>query len=342
MKNNPLLSVIIPVYNVEDYLRACLDSVMNQTYTRLEIIIVNDGSTDNSRAIVEEYAQKDARIRVIDKRNGGWSSALNAGLDSMQGDLVTFVDSDDYLQLDTYAKNIPVFEAQNDVEIVQFPFCNFGGKITGAPLFKPKQCVLTGDEIFKSLLAWHNHCTIRVYTCNAWDKLYKKEIFVELRFGDTSFWKDGFLTIQYCKHDGNVKKVFISEDGCYYYRQAREGSITTSNPLELNKLSMLYKLELYRESFNNPLITLKEKMLLLNTIFWQQIWLFARYNEQQKKEVIDILHPYKIKLTPIIRLLFDSSICKTDRLKLVGLSVLGIKNSHRIVSFLRCVKNRFK
>jgi glycosyltransferase involved in cell wall biosynthesis len=342
MKNNPLLSVIIPVYNVEDYLRACLDSVINQTYTHLEIIVVNDGSTDNSRAIVEEYAQKDARIMVIDKRNGGLSSARNAGLDSMQGDLVTFVDSDDYLQLDTYAKNIPVFEEQDDVEIVQFPVCSFGGEITGDLLFKPKQCILTGDEIFKSLLAWYNHCTMRVYTCTVWDKLYKKEIFAELRFRDTPFWEDGFLTMQSCKHDGNVKKVFISEDGCYYYRQAREGAITIAKPLEFNKFSMFYKLELYRESFNNPLITLKERMLLLNAIFWQQIWLFARYNEQQKKEVIDILHPYKIQLTPVIRLLFDSSIHKTDRLKLVGLSVLGMKNSCRIVSFLRCAKNKFK
>ena len=92
-----LISVIIPVYNVEAYLARCLDSVLNNTYRNVEVICVNDGSTDGSLAILREYEARDPRIVVIDKENGGVSSARNAGLDRMSGDYVTFIDADDYV-----------------------------------------------------------------------------------------------------------------------------------------------------------------------------------------------------------------------------------------------------
>ena len=98
------ISVIVPVYNVEYYLKQCLDSIVNQTYRNLEIILVDDGSTDRSGDICDEYAQIDARIKVIHKENGGLSSARNAGLDvcTSGGELIAFVDSDDWLELDMF------------------------------------------------------------------------------------------------------------------------------------------------------------------------------------------------------------------------------------------------
>ena len=89
------LSVIVPVYNVEQYLRQCLDSILAQTFTDIEIVIVDDGSTDKSGIISDEYSQKDSRIMVIHKKNGGLADARNAGLDVISGDFVSFVDSDD-------------------------------------------------------------------------------------------------------------------------------------------------------------------------------------------------------------------------------------------------------
>ena len=101
-----MVSVIIPVYNVEKYLRRCLDSVVGQTYKDLEIILVDDGSTDGSTEICEEYAKKDSRIRFLRKQNGGLSSARNAGLLVATGEYVTFVDSDDYIEDFTYERLI--------------------------------------------------------------------------------------------------------------------------------------------------------------------------------------------------------------------------------------------
>ena len=101
-KQEQLLTVIIPVYNVEKYINKCLESIINQTYKNLEIILVDDGSTDNSSYLCDEWQKKDSRITVIHKKNGGLSDARNAGLQIAKGELITFVDSDDYVMLDTY------------------------------------------------------------------------------------------------------------------------------------------------------------------------------------------------------------------------------------------------
>lgn len=97
-----VISVIVPIYNTEKYLAKCLDSLINQTFQRLEIILIDDGSTDNSGQICDEYAVKDDRIKVIHKTNGGVSSARNAGLDVVTGSYIAFVDPDDYIDSDMY------------------------------------------------------------------------------------------------------------------------------------------------------------------------------------------------------------------------------------------------
>ncbi len=99
-----MLSVIVPVYNAEEYLRKCIDSILYQTYSDLELLLINDGSTDSSGAVCDEYARRDDRVRVIHKENGGVSSTRNLGLDLAQGEWITFVDADDWIEHETYEK----------------------------------------------------------------------------------------------------------------------------------------------------------------------------------------------------------------------------------------------
>ncbi len=117
----PAISVIIPVYNVEPYLRECLDSVVNQTFRDLEIICVNDGSTDGSAAILEEYAAKDSRVQIVTKENGGLNSARNAGLERVTGEYFAIVDSDDWLDLTAYEKAY-IRAKESDADMTQFYF----------------------------------------------------------------------------------------------------------------------------------------------------------------------------------------------------------------------------
>ena len=130
------ISIIIPVYNVEKYLSTCLNSVINQTYQNLEIILVNDGSTDACPKICEEYATKDNRIKVIHKQNGGLSDARNVGLKQTTGNLVSFVDSDDVLALDFYQKLINVL-IKNNADIAECGFLKFENETSTWEAYAP-------------------------------------------------------------------------------------------------------------------------------------------------------------------------------------------------------------
>ncbi len=124
MKNQPLISVIIPVYNVEEYLHECVDSVINQTYKNSEIILVDDGSTDSSGKICDEYVEKDDRISVIHQKNGGLSAARNSGLSEAEGKYVYFLDSDDYIAENTLITLVTIAESENS-DIVFFDAVSF-------------------------------------------------------------------------------------------------------------------------------------------------------------------------------------------------------------------------
>ena len=117
MEHNPLISVIVPVYNVAEYLSRCVDSILAQSYGNLQIILVNDGSSDDSGRICEEYAKKDTRIQVIHQKNGGLSSARNAGLDVSSGQYVGFVDSDDWIEPEMYEEMLALME-RNAAQLV--------------------------------------------------------------------------------------------------------------------------------------------------------------------------------------------------------------------------------
>lgn len=168
------ISVIIPVYNVENYLERCIESVIKQTYKNLEIILVDDGSTDHSSAICDEYVEKDNRIIVIHKENGGLSSARNAGIEIASGDFIGFVDSDDYISKNMY-RNLLILILKGNYDISVCGICRTDGKRRRKKRNK-SVITYTRDEYLKKILKINsknpNHF--------AWNKLYKKELFDDI------------------------------------------------------------------------------------------------------------------------------------------------------------------
>lgn len=170
-----LLSVIIPVYNVEPFLDRCMESIVNQTYKNLEIIMVDDGSPDNCPQMCDEWQEKDNRIRVIHKKNGGLSDARNAGLAITRGDYITFVDSDDYIDLNMYESMIEALE-RTGADISTCGRCSYkNGEITEKHT-SIKEVVLTPIQAVDELLRGG------LIEEAAWDKVYKKEMFEGIIF----------------------------------------------------------------------------------------------------------------------------------------------------------------
>ena len=177
--STPLISVIIPVYNVEKHLRRCLDSVIAQTYQKLEIICVDDGSIDDSGKICDQYAVRDARIKVIHQENQGLSAARNRGIDAADGEYIAFVDSDDYILEDMFERLYIALTCFNTMYVT----CGFNavdpdGKILDAHAVDEVQ-KYTGEE---ALYRHYFHPNGAENYVTAWGKLYSKTLFSELRF----------------------------------------------------------------------------------------------------------------------------------------------------------------
>ncbi|MCR2822026.1 glycosyltransferase [Lederbergia panacisoli] len=213
----PEVSIIVPVFNVEDYLVRCIESIISQTIKNIEIILVNDGSTDKSGQICDKYAIVDQRIKVIHKENGGLSSARNAGIKIASGFYLGFVDSDDYINPNMY-KNLYELCQKTDSDI---GVCRFGREINGnmATEFQEKM-VIELDNI-KAMRQLFRGELYRFSVCN---KLFKKPCFENIMFPEGRIHED--LSTSY-KFFTNAKKVvYTSEIGYIYVK--RDGSILTS------------------------------------------------------------------------------------------------------------------
>jgi len=214
----PLISVIIPVYKAEAYLDKCMDSVLNQTYRNLEIILVDDGSPDQSGAVCDRYAEKDPRVCVIHKKNGGAADARNHGLDKARGDYVAFVDSDDWIELNMYEQLLEQLQ-ENNVKLCvcgRFDVIN-GEKVAG--LGPKSNGRITEKEAFRKLLVE------KELDSSPCDKLYDKSIFAELRFPVGVINEDAAIIHQII---ANAGEICLLDKRLYYYNHHAE-SVTTSS-----------------------------------------------------------------------------------------------------------------
>lgn len=204
-KQNELISVIIPIYNVEKYLKRCIDSVLNQTYKEIEVILIDDGSPDNCGKICDYYKEKDKRVIVIHKINGGLSDARNVGLNVATGKYITFIDSDDFVEkgyIEVLYKLIKKYNCQ----ISQCSYVK-GSQQKFRKRKSKKEYVYFRNDFFKD----------RKIKITVWAKLYKKDLFQNLRFPVNKINEDEFITYKILD---KVKKIAITDGKYYYYYQS--------------------------------------------------------------------------------------------------------------------------
>lgn len=210
------VSIIVPIYNVEKYLKKCIDSIVSQTYSNIEIILINDGSSDNSESICKEYESIDQRIRYYKKQNGGLSSARNYGIENATGDYLLFIDSDDYID-NSMVETLLVSAEKYNADMVE---CNYYEVINEEfHVFKPKK-----NKVYSSKEAIASLIYNTGITPTAWNKLYSKKLFSKLRYTEGLYHEDEEIIVKLLS---KAEKVVEIGNPLYFYIK-REGSIINS------------------------------------------------------------------------------------------------------------------
>ncbi|MDR2623947.1 MAG: glycosyltransferase [Methanobrevibacter sp.] len=299
MRQNAVISIIVPVYNVEKYLKRCIDSILNQTFKDFELILVNDGSTDDSGKICDDYKEKDNRIKVIHKKNGGLSSARNAGIDVAQGGYYGFVDSDDYISYDMYECLYKLIYCNDaDIAICSIYHCysNGQGRIKKNKSYSetnPKTYTFDKQEALKIVLQG------KIFSMNVINRLYKRDLFKNIRFPEEiKFAEDVPFSFNIFK---NVKKVVFYSSPKYFYMH-RSLSLTTSNfNTDTKDVIKSYKsiLKITKEKFPNLIVYSEFRYL------WSYISIFDKMILSEKieypEEYSDVLSNIKKSMWKILK-----------------------------------------
>ncbi len=214
--SQPLVSVVIPIYNVEEYLERCIDSVLSQSYQHLEVILVNDGSTDGCEAICRRYEQDDSRIRYISQANKGLSGARNTGKREAKGEYLMFLDSDDWIHRDCIGWMVELAR-KHDAQMVIGDWLKVSEMATDKPLVKDgKEEILNMTSALTRMLQGE--------FISAWNKLFKKSLFQEVDFPEGRNNEDYAVLTEIFEQ---CSKIVVTHNTTYYY-YSRQGSITHS------------------------------------------------------------------------------------------------------------------
>lgn len=291
MSLNALISVIVPVYNVEKYIDKCLESIRNQTYKNIEIILVDDESPDNCSQICDNYAKIDNRIKVIHKKNAGLGLARNSGLDAATGEFVAFVDSDDYISLDRFDSMIKlIYESNSDV-CLEGACREYNGVTDIIPNIFAGKC-FEGEEISSTLLPaliGADQFDDNYLGVSVWRGLYKRSLIEQhkIRFESERLWasEDMLFNLRFYKY---AKKAIMSEDSGYHYRLSENSLTHTADMTKFEKYDQLYKrvVEDAKEfASRNEIIT----RMQLTYIFDYKAVMKEFVNQLEKKEAIKLL-----------------------------------------------------
>lgn len=313
LDNDYLVSIIVPIYNVEKYLHRCVDSIIKQTYENIEIILVDDGSPDNCPRICEEYAKRDNRIKIIHKNNGGLASARNAGMKMSKGDYILFVDSDDWINENT-VEDLLIIAVENDVDFVRFTpvTASHPNKIDSTPVdFGTEDIMEDGiydkekirKDIFSRLFVTSNLTMGPIVA--VWRSLYKSKFLFDNNlyfYEDIKYSEDAIFS---AKVVYNSNKFYYLKGGYYYNYFYNNNSITKSFKQDrwqvCKALSMRFKQEfeskecydftnqLYLEDIYNVLNALGQNKSL-NTLKERYKYVKNIFNDDFTKKCMNHIH----------------------------------------------------
>lgn len=250
MMKNVLVSVIVPVYKVELYLERCLESIINQTYKDLEIILVDDGSPDKCPEICDQYAEYDKRVKVIHKPNGGLSSARNAGIDVMNGEYVTFIDSDDFISEDAIEKWVHyIKEYHANIVVGKYQIYNKGDILERNSTGKVEKWSVCDALRYMFIIDGK--------LCSAWGKLYDARLFERLRYPEEIQYAEDMYVIHLLFHE--AENIVFTNDVQYYYSQ--EGASLVRSAFSEKKLQRVEAVEKWIDFIEEFYPELKEEIV---------------------------------------------------------------------------------
>lgn len=291
----PLISIIVPVYKVEPYLRRCVDSILNQTYRNLEVILVDDGSPDNCGNICDAYAKQDSRVKVIHKENGGLSSARNAGMAASSGKYLSFVDSDDVLASDALEHMQHLAESEN-ADIVIGNHIRFEDVLPTLNEGEVKITIRNKEEAMQEF--FHNGCA-------AWARLYRREIHHDILFPEGEINEDEAIVLHLLDR---CNRIVYSSRVVYFYMKRSDGESITMAPFTVKDLAWkkncASNLEFIRQKY--PRLETCAAKRYRGSLMWH-ITKISLLNDctTYQSEINDIMLELKAEHQTFTKILFD-------------------------------------
>lgn len=324
----PVLSIIVPVYRVESYLQACIESILNQEFREYELLLVDDGSPDRCGNICEEYASKDSRIQVIHRANGGLSAARNSGLEQAKGEYVTFIDSDDAIAPGTLQANMQLLQSDSSIDLLEYPiYIHFQSPSQQLWKNTPRK-LCRQEEIF---VYWISQKDYRhSYICN---KIYRRNLFNEIRFPLGKAFED-IHTLPLLLKKTNT--LYISDQGLYYY-YLRSSSITTAPTYHKLRDLLEANLNIWKEIKKYPIKKPDRTavyLYLINILI--DVLDFPEREDTYIRPVIEQLAQTRINL----HALFTARVPLRMKLKNIPLMLTGLKSHLRLYTCIHQIMRR--
>ena len=318
MRKHSLISVIVPIYKVQDYLKECIESIINQTYSDIEVILVDDGSPDRCPQMCDEWAKRDSRIRVVHKKNGGLSSARNAGLDVAKGEYISFVDSDDFICKDALENLYNRIKDDKSIGITSGLIYRYqDGSISNfkAQWLCSKEIVIPASEFLLETMSQKTSYTV-------WNKLYRRDVIGNTRFREGRNNEDTLFMYDLGKNIAILNVSMVERPHYVYYYRYREDSICTTAKIPL-AIDILGNYELMMEDSKNTNSRLYDVLYLsyvrtlygfVDSLLLNPVWYPLYFSEYQKKlrlvhfeyikrkfQLNDVLYIQLLKYNPLIR-----------------------------------------